>query len=333
MNQRIETALEVAPARAGSSARDRSGSARPGRAVVGVLVGTACIDLIWCLSTGFEVTGLVPAAAVLALLCAIGIYYTVIRSAPPLAEFALYLAAWLAFIATGGIFSYLAATSPRPFSDDLFVAADSVLRFDWARWVATVQQYPALTGVLEFSYNSLLMQILGSVCLFSFTKAQNRNAELLLASSIAALLCSVVFAFFPAVGPWIHFDAPDNNPLKMLYVNHLIALKEGALRVVALKEIEGIICFPSYHTSLACVFVYAHRGLYWTRWPVLVLNALMLLSIPSQGGHYLSDVVAGIGAALLAIGAARALSGGEAAARAGPRRWSPERPRQRDAVP
>ncbi len=71
-----------------------------------------------------------------------------------------------------------------------------------------------------------------------------------------------------------------------------------------LARLQGVVTFPSYHTVLAILFAYAHRG----RWsfPIfLLINCLMIASIPSEGGHYLSDVLAGAGLAVVAIAAAR----------------------------
>jgi membrane-associated phospholipid phosphatase len=54
------------------------------------------------------------------------------------------------------------------------------------------------------------------------------------------------------------------------------------------------------------LFTYAHRG---SRLfvPVAVFNALMLLSIPSEGGHYLVDVLGGVTVGGLAIVMTRVL--------------------------
>ena len=70
---------------------------------------------------------------------------------------------------------------------------------------------------------------------------------------------------------------------------------------------EGIVRFPSFHTALAVIFTYAHRGIRWSFPPVAALNGVMLRSIPSEGGHYLVDMIAGGAVALVAIGLVRAV--------------------------
>jgi membrane-associated phospholipid phosphatase len=52
------------------------------------------------------------------------------------------------------------------------------------------------------------------------------------------------------------------------------------------------------------LLTYAHRG-GALLFPVAALNAVMLVSIPSEGGHYLIDVLAGVATAVFAIVAIR----------------------------
>src|SRR5260370_34917421 len=56
--------------------------------------------------------------------------------------------------------------------------------------------------------------------------------------------------------------------------------------------LKGVIAFPSFHAALAMLFTYAHRRLP-TFLPMAVFNGLMLLAIPSEGGHYLVDIIGG----------------------------------------
>jgi len=69
---------------------------------------------------------------------------------------------------------------------------------------------------------------------------------------------------------------------------------------------KGVIAFPSFHAVLAVLFTYAHRHSA-TFAPMAALNAVMLVSIPSEGGHYLVDVFGGIAVAIVAILAVRAV--------------------------
>ncbi len=61
-----------------------------------------------------------------------------------------------------------------------------------------------------------------------------------------------------------------------------------------------MITFPSYHSVMAVLLAYAARGTFLS-FLSLVLNALMLVSVPTEGGHYLTDAIAGIAIAVSSI--------------------------------
>ena len=56
---------------------------------------------------------------------------------------------------------------------------------------------------------------------------------------------------------------------------------------------KRVLATPSYHTVLAVLFTYAFRGTGLLGCGIAALNVAMLISIPSIGGHYLVDVLAG----------------------------------------
>ncbi|MGF6606083.1 membrane-associated phospholipid phosphatase [Paraburkholderia sp. WSM4175] len=51
---------------------------------------------------------------------------------------------------------------------------------------------------------------------------------------------------------------------------------------------------PSFHTTLAIVFIYALRRMPRLLLFAIPLNVTMILSTPTQGGHYLADVFASL---------------------------------------
>jgi membrane-associated phospholipid phosphatase len=63
---------------------------------------------------------------------------------------------------------------------------------------------------------------------------------------------------------------------------------------------QGLISIPSFHAIMAVLVAYAMRG---TRlfFPFLILNAAVMLSTPTRGGHYLVDVLAGVVTVTIAI--------------------------------
>jgi membrane-associated phospholipid phosphatase len=76
------------------------------------------------------------------------------------------------------------------------------------------------------------------------------------------------------------------------------------MSVVRLDDLEGLITFPSFHTTNAILFAWALWPVRYLQVPILVLNALMVASTPTAGSHYFSDIVGGTAVAFLAIAAA-----------------------------
>ena len=222
-----------------------------------------------------------------------------------------YAALWVAFSCFGAIATYLAAAAARPLQDRAFAAFDIALHFDWVAWANTLPGWRLPRFVLLLSYNSLMPQLIGSIACFALAHVRGRNEELLLAAAIGLLLTTLCFGLWPALGPIILFGYgalhPEEASRVGAYIPDLLALRHGPPWHFELTRMQGIICLPSYHTVLALLLIHAHRGLRWSMPPVALLNALMLISIPSEGGHYLADMAAGAPVALAAIAAARLL--------------------------
>jgi hypothetical protein len=272
------------------------------RCLVGMILFLAATDWIWSHGVGLHFTGWGPAIAAVLLLSGIHIVYRRFRYAPPLAELALYAELWVAFTATGCILTYLAAALGRPLADQLFSSIDASIRFDWVAWANFVQAHPAFAGMLHAAYGSLMPQIVCSLVIFSFARATGRNAELLMGAIVALLITCSLSALLPALGPWPHFASSSRSAGDLAYLSDVMTLRQGGPASFSLPRMQGIVCFPSYHTVLAILLVYVHRGLRWSFPLLLVLNGLMLFSIPSEGGHYLADMFGGAATAVCAIG-------------------------------
>ena len=84
-------------------------------------------------------------------------------------------------------------------------------------------------------------------------------------------------------------------------------VRDGSLRELDLIHLVGIVTFPSFHAAACVLYLWALWAIWWMRPIVVLTNGLMLLATPIGGGHYFIDVFAGIGIAVLAIAAAKAL--------------------------
>src|SRR4028119_1838731 len=60
----------------------------------------------------------------------------------------------------------LAATSAMPLMDDALARFDEAIGFDWVAWVGFVRGHTALNAVLRVAYDSLMVQLFGSIIVY-----------------------------------------------------------------------------------------------------------------------------------------------------------------------
>lgn len=214
---------------------------------------------------------------------------------------------WIIFSVSGALLTYLAAANGGPLYDANLAAIDAGLGFNAQAWFGVVNAHPLLRLPLTLAYKSLTPQIAFSVLWLSWLGWEHRNAELLTNVTVGLLLTTAVFCAFPTLGPFA--GVPD---FADAYVQDLLGLRSGSLPSIDVMVLKGVIAFPSFHAVLAVLFTYAHRRSA-SFIGIGAVNLVMLISIPSEGGHYLVDVAGGLAIGGLAIFATRVLPSREAA--------------------
>jgi hypothetical protein len=269
-------------------------------AIIWLALGAiAFVDAFLCGAAGLSFSDWSRRLSFTAAIAAIGLFYHWRRRDARIAGLAHWIVAWVAFSIAGAILTYRAARHGAAWSDEMLAGLDRGLGFNWAAWFEFVNSDLAIKLVLAIAYTSLMPQILLSVIYFSWRRWDARNCEFLANVIVALLLTSAVFALFPALGPGAAI--PE---LAKLYLVDLVGLHDGSLSSFDINKLNGIVAFPSFHAVLGVLLTYAHRG-GALLFPVAALNAVMLVSIPSEGGHYLIDVLAGVATAVFAIVAIR----------------------------
>jgi hypothetical protein len=254
-------------------------------------------DFVWCASLGMGLSHWWPLALVAVALMTLTLACRLTRIGPRLGATAEWILLWLIFSVAGAVMTYLAAAQDGAVYDARLTLLDAELGFRWSGWLTYVENHPLLKFAFAVAYGSLLPQVLFSVWWFSFLRWDQRNAELLTNAMLALLLTAAVFFLFPALGPCVGAPACHDA-----YVEDLVGLRHGNLPSLDMMLLKGVIAFPSFHAVLAMLFTYAHRRAP-TFLPMAGFNGLMLLSIPSEGGHYLVDIIGGVvvgGVAILA---------------------------------
>jgi hypothetical protein len=266
-----------------------------------LLAGLSGCDLLWCAALRMGLSHWSPLAMASLALLGLTLGCRLSGAGRRIAAIAEWILLWLIFAVAGALLTYLAAAQDGPVYDARLALADAELGFNWAAWFDFVAAHPALKLLLAIPYQSLVAQVVLSVLWLSCRGRDDRNAELLINTTLALLMTAAVFFLFPTLGPCVGVPACQDA-----YVDDLVGLRHGSLPSLDIMLLKGVIAFPSFHAVLAILFTYAHRG---SRVfvPVAVFNALMLLSVPSEGGHYLVDVLGGVTVGGLAILMTRAL--------------------------
>jgi membrane-associated phospholipid phosphatase len=187
----------------------------------------------------------------------------------------------------------LAATIGFPLLDARLAQLDAMLGFDWdtaARWVS---ERPLIDLVLQIAYNTMPFQAGVVLLIGSIRRPGERNSEFMWLFMVSMLITCAIFAFTPALGKIGHMGTR--------YVEMLTELRSGGWLVMDYEHPEGIVTFPSFHTTVAIILTYLVRRERWALAIFAPLNILMILSTPTVGGHYLVDVFGGAAVAWVSI--------------------------------
>ena len=275
----------------------------------GIIIAVLAID-----AAGFAALGLHfdwPSALKVLLtwpvLMAIGWFYMYRRADPPVAHLMRETAHLAAFSAAGAMLSYLATALNRPLIDEWLVAADAMIGFDWAAYVAFVNEREWLGSVSSLLYISTLPQVAVAVILLPVLGLIERARELVLAVMLAALIAILLSGLLPSAGALAYFNPdPDfylqNAPIvDLAYKDEFFQMRAHALSVLSLDDPKGLIAFPSYHVALSVLIALAFRGRPVLFLPLAVLNLGVILSTPVDGGHHLIDGIAGAALAFASL--------------------------------
>lgn len=207
------------------------------------------------------------------------------------------------------LLSYLASATGRPLMDQYLAAADGALGFGWVGYVSRLNAHPSFAYAITYAYGSLKIQMLVLPAILAFTSRLDRLSEFAAHFGLAGCLTCLVLVAVPAAGASDFFH-PSSDVLSSFGVGastrHLEQLHMlRTLKPFLIEHPEGLVTFPSFHSALAAIFMYSVRRVRYVAPPVYLLNVMLILATPPQGGHYLVDVLAGIAVAAVAIQSVR----------------------------
>ena len=279
------------------------------RILFAIAAGLIAVDLAWASYVHFQLD--IAAYARLALLAlallAGGLYYHTRRSEPAIVAMLAGASFLCAFSAAASLLNYFLLTLHGPRIDAPLAALDSALGFDWVGVMTIMAVHQRLNGFLLFAYNVVLPEIALILVLLGWRGNAEKIYRFCIAIALGALVCIFVWALAPSFGAMSVYHLPPAIARAVAvsvdgsYGDALVAMLRNGPGFISPADIRGLIGFPSYHGVLALIAIRYARGLPHLFWPVLIMNMMVLVATPVQGGHHLIDVLASFPVAALVL--------------------------------
>ncbi len=253
------------------------------------------IDVCWIIIGHFlfSVHSLYILLAIVLFLCLLLYFYSRIRHRPHFILMIRVTILLLIFTACGATFSYLVVTTNLPLADHWLVGVDHFFGFYLPSIVKWINHHPWLNLFLMICYQSSFPQCIFLILYCGFIGAQRVLDDFMLQFILAAFITIMLSAWLPAAGPFVWYDYPMDKA-QSSFIHHFYALREG-MKILTLEHAEGMVTFPSFHTTLALITTYAFRHQHKIIFLLIaLLNFFVIFSTLTTGWHYLADVVGGI---------------------------------------
>jgi membrane-associated phospholipid phosphatase len=188
---------------------------------------------------------------------------------------------------------------PLPRWDGALATADRALGLNWLDMYQWLARHPAIEASARAVYMSLGPEMLILFFALELLGHHNQARAFLRWFMVSAIATVIIGILIPAAGAFVYYHLPVASTTG--YVAQWADLRNGTLRTINPLDNQGLVVFPSFHTSLAVLCACAAWPLRILRYPLLALNLLIILSSPAMGGHYFIDIIAGIILAALTI--------------------------------
>jgi membrane-associated phospholipid phosphatase len=222
-----------------------------------------------------------------------------------------YFGVFVAVGLFGVLASYAVAAQTFGYGDRYLSLIDRSLGFDWAAWYGFVVRHPLLRITGRVAYQCIYISPAALLAYYAVTGRKQEARKFIASVWIAAVLTLLLFVLMPAQGPLAaSWQGPiPYMPASALYQAQLIPeLRSHGLGEIHLEALQGVICAPSFHAASGVLYIAAAWRARPLRWPLVTINALMLLATPVEGTHYLADILAGAMVAAASIAIVRAVA-------------------------
>ena len=191
------------------------------------------------------------------------------------------------------VMMYAAAAVSSPLIDDTLIGLDAALGVHLPSIVDWSGRHPVLAQVLACVYHTTIFQTLFVVLFLGCMGDRLQLEGFVLQFMICLAIVAVVFCYAPAEGPFAAYGY-EPSPEQTRYLQHLREMRSGDRTVISLTDCEGLVTFPSFHTTWAILLVACVRHRRRVFLTLAVLNVAVVAATLTTGWHYVTDVIGGV---------------------------------------
>ncbi|WP_241721423.1 phosphatase PAP2 family protein [Porphyrobacter sp. GA68] len=197
-----------------------------------------------------------------------------------------------------GLVACLALRLRLPLADELLLAADQFIGLDVRAANLAVAASPPISAVLYQAYDKSALMCVAVIAWHLATGSREALWRVFTTAMLAMQVTAIVCIFFPARGATatLELGALQGAGLPHGAGTYALGAFErfytGSELLVRPADLNGIVCFPSFHTVMALVLAQGFAGTP-LRWPATIWAAVTIVSTVPMGGHYGSDLVGG----------------------------------------
>ena len=202
------------------------------------------------------------------------------------------------------VLTYACSALSGPWMDAPLRAGDLALGFNWLAWFHFVTGNPVLGPGLRLLYFSLGGQALYFAVLRGLMDDAVRPRETFWILFTGCLITAVGCWAAPALGPYDTYHLKDTYGQFVLELEKLRAHHDMHF---PLGRLQGVVDFPSFHSTMAVALAWAFRKTGIIGWTIAAADIVLLAAVPVYGGHYLMDVFAGVAVFVVSVVLVRAV--------------------------
>lgn len=214
------------------------------------------------------------------------------------------------FTLLGVVLAYALAARSGVLWDDRLAAADRAIGFNWPVMLGVLDKAPPAVWLLGLAYHSLTVQMIVVIVALSGLAKFDTLRTTVCAAILSGFVTILISGLTPAMGNLFDPAAYRHIWPSVAWLEQglISGLRDGSHRVLDLTMLMGIVSFPSFHATLAAIFIWSFRAI--PRFSVAgrAWAVLTILATPIFGGHYGVDVIMGLILAPPAIVAANHLT-------------------------